>query len=50
MNTGVVDAILPSMARQRHLKVTSGKHIGISPLTFKNMKPSDEFTILAHGN
>ena len=50
----------------RHLKVTSGEYIGISPLTFKKTKPSkessirdhllecdntfDEFTILAHGN
>ena len=46
---------------ERNLKVKSGEHIGISPLTFKYTKPSkessirdnpsfDEFTILVHGN
>ena len=48
----------------RHLKVRSGDHIGISPLTFNKVKPSvrdhllfcdhspsfDDFTILTHGN
>ena len=47
----------------RHLKVRSGEHIGISPLTFNKVKPSvrdhlfcdhspsfDDFTILTHGN
>ena len=35
MNTCVVDAIIPIMLRERNLKVRSGEHIGISPLTFK---------------
>ena len=48
MNARVVDAILLSMARQRHLKVKSGKHIGISLLTFKNMKPSKVSSIRDH--
>ena len=30
---------------ERHLKVSSGKHIGISPLTFKKTKPSKESSI-----
>ena len=29
----------------RHLKVRSGEHIGISPLTFKKTKPSKESAI-----
>ena len=29
----------------RHLKVRSGEHIGISPLTFKKTKPSKENAI-----
>ena len=29
----------------RHLKVRSGEHIGISPLTFKKVKPSAESSI-----
>ena len=32
----------------RHLKVTSGKHIGISPLTFKKTKPLKESIIHDH--
>ena len=66
MNARVVNAIYPIMVKQRHIKVRSGKHIGISP--FKKTKPSreslirghllqyynnpshDEFTILAHGD
>ena len=32
----------------RHLKVTSGKRIGISPLTFKKTKPSKESIIHNH--
>ena len=32
----------------RHLKVRSGKHNGISPLTFKKTKPSKESVILDH--
>ena len=32
----------------RHLKVRSGEHIGISPLTFKKTKPSKESTIRDH--
>ena len=32
----------------RHLKVKSGEDIGISPLTFKNTKPSKESTIHDH--
>ena len=32
----------------RHLKVRSGEHIGISPLTFKKTKPSKESTICDH--
>ena len=33
---------------ERHLKVRSGEHIGISPLTFKKMKPSKESSIRDH--
>ena len=33
---------------ERHLKVRSGKHIGISPLTFKKRKPSKENSIHEH--
>ena len=32
----------------RHLKVRSGEHIGISPLTFKKIKPSKESAIRDH--
>ena len=32
----------------RHLKVRSGEHIGISPLTFKKIKPSKESAIRGH--
>ena len=32
----------------RHLKVMSGEHIGISPLTFKKTKPSKESAIRDH--
>ena len=32
----------------RHLKVRSGEHIGISPLTFKKAKPSKESAIHNH--
>ena len=32
----------------RHLKVRSGQHIGISPLTFKKVKPSAESSICDH--
>ena len=32
----------------RHLKVRSGKHIGISPLTFRKVKPSKESAIRDH--
>ena len=32
----------------RHLKVRSGEHIGISPLTFKKTKPSKESAIRDH--
>ena len=32
----------------RHLKVRSGKHIGISPLTFKKTKTSRESVIRDH--
>ena len=32
----------------RHLKVKSGEHIGISPLTFKKTKPSKESAIRDH--
>ena len=45
MNAHVVDAILLITVRQRHLKVRSGEHIGISPLTFKKTKPSKESSI-----
>ena len=31
-----------------HLKVRSGEHIGVSPLTFKKTKPSKESTIHDH--
>ena len=33
---------------EKHLKVRSGEHIGISPLTFKKMKPSKESLIRDH--
>ena len=33
---------------ERHLKVRSGKHIGISPPTFKKTKPSNESSIRDH--
>ena len=33
---------------ERHLKVTSGEHIGISPLTFKKTKPSKKSSIRDH--
>ena len=32
----------------RHFKVRSGEHIGISPLTFKKTKPSKESAIRDH--
>ena len=32
----------------RHLKVRSAQHIGISPLTFKKVKPSAESSICDH--
>ena len=32
----------------RHLKIRSGEHIGISPLTFKKTKPSKESAIRDH--
>ena len=32
----------------RHLKVRSGKHIGISPFTFRKVKPSKESAIRDH--
>ena len=32
----------------RHLKVRSGEHIGISPLTFRKVKPSKESVIRDH--
>ena len=32
----------------RHLKVRSAEHIGISPLTFRRVKPSKESTIRDH--
>ena len=32
----------------RHLKVRSGEHIGISPLNFKKVKPSDQSSIRDH--
>ena len=48
MSTRVVDAVLPIMVRQRHLKVRSGEHVGISPLTFKKTKPSKKSSIRDH--
>ena len=48
MNTCVVDEILPIMVRQRHLKVRSGEHMGISPLIFKKTKPSKESLTCDH--
>ena len=33
---------------ERHLKVSCGEHIGISPLTFKKMKTSKESSIRDH--
>ena len=33
---------------ERHLKVSSSEHIGISPLTFKKTKPSKESSIHDH--
>ena len=32
----------------RNLKVRSGEHVGISPLTFRKVKPSKESTIRDH--
>ena len=32
----------------RHLKVSSGEHIGISPLTFNKVKPSAESSVRDH--
>ena len=32
----------------RHLKIRSGEHIGLSPLTFKKTKPSKESTVRYH--
>ena len=32
----------------RHLKVKSGEHVGISPLRFRNVKPSWESAIFDH--
>ena len=32
----------------RHLKVRSGEHIGISPLTFNKVKPSAESSVRDH--
>ena len=43
----MVDAILP-IGKDIHLKVRSGEHIGISPLTFKKTKPSKESAIHDH--
>ena len=40
MNTRVEDEIFPITVRQKHLKVKSGEHIVILPLTFKKTKPS----------
>lgn len=42
--------ILPIMERKkgRHLKFRSGKHIGISPFTFKKAQPSQESSICEH--
>ena len=48
MNARVVNAIYPIMVKQRHIKVRSGKHIGISKLTFKKTKPSRESLIRGH--
>ena len=36
------------MARQRHLQIRSGGHIGISPLTLKKTKKSKESLIRYH--
>ena len=33
---------------EKHLKIRSGEHIGISPLTFKKTKPSKESSIRHH--
>ena len=33
---------------ERHVKVSSGKHIGISPLIFKKTKPSRESAVRGH--
>ena len=33
---------------ERHLKVRSGEHIGITPLTFNKTKPSKESSIRDH--
>ena len=33
---------------ERHLKVRSGEHVGISPLTFKKMKLSNESSTCDH--
>ena len=41
----MVNSSKPFMVRQRQLKISYGKHIGISPLTFKKTKPSKESSI-----
>ena len=41
-------AIILIRVRQIDLKVRSGEHIGISPLTFRNAKPSKESAIRRH--
>ena len=41
--------MLPTMGEtDRHLKVRSGEHIGISPLTFKKTRPLKESAIQDH--
>lgn len=44
----MVDAVLPIMARQRHLQVRSIGHVGISPLALKKTKNSKDGLIRHH--
>ena len=48
MNTRVVDAVIPILVRQRHVKVWSGELTGLSSLTFKKTKPSKGILIRDH--
>ena len=48
INLSVENAISYYGESDRHFKVRSGEHIGISPLTFKKVKPSAESSVRDH--